>query len=61
MSLKRHGRIHIAPSWMDSRRNVLFACGALRILFCILSGAWFISGVTGTLNFIGIVIVTSRH
>jgi len=36
---------------MDSRRNVLFACGALRILFCILSGAWFISGVTGTLIF----------
>ena len=26
-SLERHGRIHTAPSWMDSRRSVLFACG----------------------------------
>ena len=27
-SLERHGRIHTAPSWMDSRRNVLFACAS---------------------------------
>ena len=27
-SLERHGRIHTALSWMDSRRNVVFGCGA---------------------------------
>ena len=26
--LERHGRIHTALSWMESRRNVNFACGA---------------------------------
>jgi len=27
-SLERHGRIHTALSWLDSRRNVVFGCGA---------------------------------
>lgn len=26
--MERHGRIHTGPSWMDSRRNGLFACVA---------------------------------
>jgi hypothetical protein len=26
--MERHGRIHTALSWMESRRNVIFACGA---------------------------------
>jgi hypothetical protein len=30
-TLERHGRIHTAPSWVDSRRNVLFAYNGFRI------------------------------
>jgi hypothetical protein len=51
--LERHGRTHTALSWMDSRRNVLFACGAFGYGFdnCLTRSAICSSSGSRYLNF----------